>query len=159
MKNNIFKEAKHIQQINIHRHHLVHYLPAILLERDHYNKNYTITLTDEIGNRRSFYNFQNETTLENMLKLFLRRHQDSQDRTKITTIPNSTYELIRNTIEFLSGKTKQLTSVNDRLRNDIINYNNWLTRIIEIKPDMNKATLEVVRIISEFTFLFWLDNI
>ena len=54
-----------------------------------------------------------------MVKTFLKRHQDSQDRTKITAIPNSTYELIRNTTKFLSGKTKQITSVNDRLRNDI----------------------------------------
>ena len=25
LKNNLFKETKHIQQINIHRNHLVHY--------------------------------------------------------------------------------------------------------------------------------------
>ena len=153
-KNNIFRETKHIQPINIHRNHLAHYTPAILLDRDHYNKNYTFTLTDEMGNRKSFYNFQNEKTLENMLKTFLKRHQDSQDRTKITAIPNSTYELIRKTTEFLSGKTKQITSVNDRLRNDIKNYNNWLTKIIEIKPEMNTETLDVVRIMSEFTVLF-----
>ena len=107
LKNNTFKETKHIQPINFHRNHLAHCIPAILLGRDHNNKNYTFTLTDEIGVRRSFYNFQNEATLEHMLKTFLKRHQDSQDRTKITAVPNSTYALIRNTTEFLSGKTKK----------------------------------------------------
>ena len=29
LKNNLFKETKHIQQINIHRNHLAHYLPVI----------------------------------------------------------------------------------------------------------------------------------
>ena len=29
LKNNFFKETKHIQQINIHRNHLAHYLPVI----------------------------------------------------------------------------------------------------------------------------------
>ena len=37
LKNNLFKETKHIQQINIHRNHLVHYLPVILLDRDQHN--------------------------------------------------------------------------------------------------------------------------
>ena len=99
LKNNFFKETKHLQQINIHRNHLAHYIPVILLDRDQYNKNYTFTLTDEIGNSKSFYGFQNETTLDSMLKTFLKRHQDSQDRTKITVIPNSTYELIGTTTE------------------------------------------------------------
>ena len=29
---------------------------------------------------------------------------------------------------------KPILSVNDKLRNDIVNYNNWLTKIIELKP-------------------------
>ena len=32
-----------------------------------------------------------------MFKTFLKRHEDSQDRSKITAIPNTTYELLRNT--------------------------------------------------------------
>ena len=32
LKKNLFKETKHIQQINIHRNHLAHYIPTILLE-------------------------------------------------------------------------------------------------------------------------------
>ena len=47
LKNNLFKETNHIQQINIHRNHLAHYLPVILLDRDQLNKRYTFTLADE----------------------------------------------------------------------------------------------------------------
>ena len=57
LKNNLFKETKHIQQINIHRNHLAHYIPVTLLDRDQHNKYYTFTLTDDKGNRSSFYNF------------------------------------------------------------------------------------------------------
>ena len=53
LKNNLFKETKHIQQINIHRNHLAHYLPVILLDRDQYNKHYTFTLTEENGNKKN----------------------------------------------------------------------------------------------------------
>ena len=63
LKNNLFKETKHIQQKNIHRNHLAHYLPVILLDRDQFNKHYTFTLTDEKGNRKTFYNFQNEINI------------------------------------------------------------------------------------------------
>ena len=54
LKNNLFKETKHMQQINIHRNHLVHYLPVILLDRDQHNKHYAFTLTDEKGNKKIF---------------------------------------------------------------------------------------------------------
>ena len=97
LKNNLFNETKHIQQISIHRNHLAHYLPVILLDRDQLNKHYTFILTDEKGKRKTFYNFQNETTLPNMFKTFLKRHEDSQDRTKVTAIPSTTYELLQNT--------------------------------------------------------------
>ena len=53
---------------------------------------------------------------------------------------------------------KQIQSVNDRLRNDIIKYNNWLTKIIELKTEIKTATFDIIQMISEFTFLFWLDN-
>ena len=59
LKNDLFKETKHIQQNNIHRNHLAHYIPVILLDRDQNNKYYTFTLTEEKGNRKAFYNFQN----------------------------------------------------------------------------------------------------
>ena len=52
LKNNFFKETKHIQQIYIHRNHLAHYLPVILLDRDQLNKHYKFTLTDAKGNRK-----------------------------------------------------------------------------------------------------------
>ena len=157
LKTNLFKETKHIQQINIHRNHLAHYLPVIPLDRDQLNKHYTFTLTDEKGNGKIFYNFQNETRLSDIFKTFLRRHEDSQDRTKLTAIPNTTYEILRNTIGYLTQQQKQIQSVNDKLRIDIINYN-WLTKIIELKTELKTATLDVIKIISEFTFLFWLDN-
>ena len=90
---------------------------------------------------------------------FLKGHEDSQDRTKTTAKPTTTYELLRNTADYLTGKPKQIVSVNDKLRNDITNYNNWLTKIIELKSELKTATLDISRIISEFTFLFRLDNI
>ena len=158
LKNNLFKETKHVQQINIHRNHLAHYLPVILLDRDQLNKHYTFILTDKKGNRKSFYNFQNETTLTNMFKTFLKRHKDSQDRIKVTAIPSTTYEILRNTSVYLNVQKKPIQSVNDRLRNDIMNYNNWLTKIMELKQELKTATSDIIKIISEFTFLFWLDN-
>ena len=137
LKNN-FKETKHIQQINFNRNHLAHYLPVTLLDRDQLNKHYTFTLTDEKGNRKTFYNFQNGTTLPNMFKTFLKRHEDSQDRTKVTAIPSTTYEILRNTIVYLNDQKKPIQSVNDKLRKDIINYNNWLTKIIELKSELKQ---------------------
>ena len=93
-----------------------------------------------------------------MLKTFLKRHEDSQDRTKTTAIPSTTYEILRNTVGYLIDQQKPIKSVNDKLRNDIINYNNWLTKIIELKQELKTAALDVIKIVSEFTFLFWLDN-
>ena len=154
LKNNFFKETKHIQQINIHRNHLAHYLPVILLGRDKLNKHYIFTLTDETRNKRTFYNFQNETKLSAMFKTFLRRHEDSGDRSKITAIPNTTYELLRNTIGCSNEQRRQIQSVNDRLRNDILNYNNWLAQIIELKTELKTATFDIIQIISEFKSLF-----
>ena len=40
----------------------------------------------------------------------------------------------------------------------MLNYNNWLTKIIELKTELKTATSDVIKIVSEFTFLFWLDN-
>ena len=158
LKNNLFKETKHIQQINIHRNHLVHYLPVILLDRDQDNKHYTFTLTDEKGNKKIFFNFQNETTLSDMLKIFLKRHEELQDKTKLTAITSKTYKTLRHTAGYLIEHRQQIQSVNDRLRLDIKNYSNWLTKIIELKPDLKTTTLDIIKIVSEFTFLFWLDN-
>ena len=40
-----------------------------------------------------------------------------------------------------------------------MNYNNWLTKIMELKhKELKTAISDVIKIISEFTFLFWLDN-
>ena len=103
LKNNLFKETKHKRQINIHSNHLAHYLPAILLDRDQFTKHYTFILTDEKGNRKTFYNFQNET-LPNMFKTFLKRHEDSQDRTKLTAIPSTTYEVLQKTTVYLNDQ-------------------------------------------------------
>ena len=82
----------------------------------------------------------------------------SQDRTKLTAIPNTTYEILRNTTGYLTEQQKQIQSVNDKLRIDITNYTNWLTKIIELKTELKTETLDVIKIVSEFTFLFWLDN-
>ena len=158
LKNNFFKETKHIQQINFHRNHLADYLPVILLNRDQLNKHYTFILTDEKGNRKTIYIFQNETTLPNMFKTFLKRHEDSQDRLKVTAIPSTTYKILGNTTVYLKDQKKPIQSVNDKLRNDLMNYNNWLTKIMEIKQELKTATSDIIKIISEFTFLFWLDN-
>ena len=110
LKNNLFKETKHVQQINIHRNHLAHYLPVILLDRDEINKHYPFILKDKKGNRKTFYNFQSETTLPNIIKTFLKRHEDSQDRTKVTTIPSTTYEILQNTTVYLKDKKTNTVS-------------------------------------------------
>ena len=88
----------------------------------------------------------------------MRRYEDSQDSTKLTALPNTTYQKLRNTTEYLTEQQKQIQSVNDKLRIDIINYNNWLTKSIELKTELKTATPDVIKIVSEFTFLFWLDN-
>ena len=119
LKNNFFKETKHIQQINIHRNHLVHYLPVILLDRDQYNKHYTFILTDEKGNKKISFNFQNETSLSDMFKIFLKGHEESQDKTKLTAITSTTYKKLRDTAEYLNEHRQQMQSVNDKLRFDI----------------------------------------
>ena len=108
LKNNLFKETKHIQQININRNHLVHYLPVILLDRDQDNKHYTFTLTDEKGNKKTFFNFQNETTLSVMHKIFLKRHQELQDKTTLTAITSTTYERLRDTAGYLNEYRQQI---------------------------------------------------
>ena len=158
LKKNLFKETDHIQQIKINRNHLTHYLPVILLNSDRYNRNYTFVLTNENNKRRTYFNFQNETTLSEMLKIFLKRHEESQNRTKPTAITSTTYNTIRNTSGYLNESRQQVQSVNDRLRCDIKNYNNWLTKIIELKPEIKTASIDIIKIVSEFTFLFWLDN-
>ena len=66
--------------------------------------------------------------------------------------------MLRNTSVYLNDQKKPIQSVNDKLRNDIINYNNWLTKIMELKQELKTATADIIKIISEFTFLFWLDN-
>ena len=93
-----------------------------------------------------------------MFKIFLKRHEESQDKTKLTAITSTTYETLRNTAEYLNEHRQQIQSVNDKLRFDIKNYNNWLTKIIELKPELKTTTLDIIKIVSEFTFLFWLDN-
>ena len=158
LKKNLFKETDQIQHIKINRNHLTHYLPVILLNSDRLNKNYTFVLTNENNTKRTYFNFQNETSLSDMLKIFLKRHEESQDRTKLTAITSTTYEMLRNTAEHLHEIRQQIQSVNDKLRLDIKNYNNWLTKIMELKPEMKKASLDIIKIVSEFTFLFWLDN-
>ena len=65
---------------------------------------------------------------------------------------------LKNTAEYLSEKSIQITSVNDKLRNDIVQFNNSLTKIFKLKNKLKTATLDVIQIVSEFTFLFWLDN-
>ena len=158
LKRNLIKETDHIQQIKTNRNHLTHYLPVILLNSDRYNRNFTFVLTNENNKRRTYFNFQNETTLSEMLKIFLKRHEESQDRTKQTAITSTTYNTIRNTSGYLNESCQQIQSVNDRLRSDIKNYNNWLTKIIELKPEIKTASIDIIKIVSEFTFLLWLDN-
>ena len=94
-----------------------------------------------------------------MIKTFLKRHEDSQDSTKITAIPSTMYEILRNTTVYLNDQKKTIQSVNDKLRNDIMNYNNWLTKIMQLKQELKTATPDIIKIISEFTFPFCLDNV
>ena len=130
----------------------------MLLDRDQYNKHYTFTLTDEKGNKKIFFNFQNETSLSDMFKIFLKRNEESHDKTKLTAVTSTTYETRRNTAGYLNEHRQQIKSVNDKLRFDIKNYNNWLTKIIELKTDLKTTTLDIIKTVSGFTFLFLLDN-
>ena len=82
-----------------------------------------------------------------MFKTFLKRHEDSQDRTNLTSMPSTTYEILRNTSVYLNDQKKPIQSVNDRLRNDIMNYNNWLTKIMELKQELKTATSDIIKII------------
>ena len=82
-----------------------------------------------------------------MIKIFLKRHEESQDKTKLTAITSTTYETLRNTAEYLNEHRQQIQSVNDNLRFDIKNYNNWLTKIIELKPELKTTTLDIIKIV------------
>ena len=64
---------------------------------------------------------------------------------------------MKNTAKFLTEKSIQITTKNDKLGNDIVQFNNWLTKIIELKKELKTATFDVLQIVSEFTFFFWLD--
>ena len=44
-----------------------------------------------------------------MFKTFLKRHEDSQDKTKVTAIPSATFEILRNTIVYLNDQPKTNT--------------------------------------------------
>ena len=68
LKNNFFKETKHIQQISIHRNQLALYLPVILLGRDQHNKHYIFTLRDETRNKKTFYIFKMKQNSQICLK-------------------------------------------------------------------------------------------
>ena len=81
-----------------------------------------------------------------MFKIFLKRHEDSQDRTKITAIPSTTNEILRNTNGYLSDQLKPIKSVSEQLRNDINNYNNWLTKIIELKTELRTAKFDIIKL-------------
>ena len=93
-----------------------------------------------------------------MFKIFLKRHEESQDKRKLTAVTSTGYETLKNTAGYLNEHRQQIQSVNDKLRSDIKNYNNWLIKLIELKTDLKTTTLDIIKIVSEFTFLFWLDN-
>ena len=93
-----------------------------------------------------------------MFKILLKRHEESQDKTKLTAVTSTTYKTLRNTDGYLNEHRQQIQSVNDKLRLDIKSYNNWLTKIIELKQNLKTTTLDIIKIVSEFKFLFWLDN-
>ena len=63
-----------------------------------------------------------------MFKTFLKRHEESQDRTKITAIPTTTYEILRNTTDYLNitkynrlFNIRNITNTTEILRNTIDN--------------------------------------
>ena len=75
LKLNLFKIIKHITPITIQRNHLTHYLPLTILERDQQNKHNIFSLTDENGKIKTFYNFNNDVILQNLLKIFLTNYE------------------------------------------------------------------------------------
>ena len=65
---------------------------------------------------------QRKTTHESLINIFLTRDKAQQDRTKLVALPASTYSILKKN-KFLSGdKVYQIRTANDRLRNDITNY-------------------------------------
>ena len=53
--------------------------------------------------------------------------------------------MLRNTTIYLNDQKEPIQSVNDKLRNDIINYNNLLTKIIELKQELKTATADIIK--------------
>ena len=110
------------------------YIPSIVLTNDRRNKNYMFILTDEKGNSTTNYNKQNEISLNDTLRLCLHRHVLKQDSSKITAIPNSKYKLMKETTNNISeNNKKQKPSVNDKQRDEIRNFKNWLKSPIDLE--------------------------
>ena len=64
------------------RNHPKHYIPIIVLTSDQGNNYYIFKLTDEKRNTITYYNNENEISLEDTLQFFLRRHELKQDNTR-----------------------------------------------------------------------------
>ena len=157
----LFLDTKPITQHTINKHHLSHYIPTICLTTDQLNKNYIFHLTDENNKTITQYNNQTEYSLEEIVRIFLHNHELKQDRDKITTINQTIYKLRKDSTPYLKiiPETNN-PSINETLRSHIKSFGSWLARKIEIRREINEETaIDILKIVSEICYLFWLDNI
>ena len=128
---------------------------------DQLNKNYIFQLTDENNKTITQHNNHTEYSLEEIVRIFLHNHELKQDRDKITTINPTTYKLLKDSTPYykIVPETNN-PSINDTLRSHIKSFGSWLARIIEIRKEINEETaIDILKIVSEMCYLFWLDNI
>ena len=72
-----------------------------------------------------------------------------------------TYKLLKDSTPYLKVVPEATyQSINDTLRLSIRSFGNWLIRIIDIKKESDHETaVDILKIVSEICYLFWLVNI
>ena len=161
LKINLFLDTKPVTQHTFNKHHLSHYTPAICLTTYQLNKKYLFHLTDENNKSITEYNNNTEYSLEEIVRIILHYHELKQDRDKITTINQTTYKLLKDSTPYLKKIPETNNpSINETLRAHIKSFGSWLARIIEIRREISEETaIDILNIVSEICYLFWLDNI
>ena len=72
-----------------------------------------------------------------------------------------THKLLKDSTPYLKVVPEATyQSINDTLRLSIRSFGNWLIRIIDIKKEIDHETaVDILKIVSEICYLFWLVNI
>ena len=161
LKNNLFVNLKSVTQHTLNKHHLSHYITAMCLTTYQLNKNYILQLTDENNKTITQYNNHTEYTLEEIVRIFLHNHESKRVRDKTTAIDQTTYKILKDSTPYLKIVPETNNpSINDTLRFHIKSFGSCLARIIEIRREIEHETaVDILKIVSEICYLFWLDNI